>query len=153
MGESDADWSGDVNERKSTTRYYFKLNGRGAALSWGVRKQAAVALSSSEAEYQGMAAAVHEVLFLNQLLENFGIQQKRPIAIGEDNQSCIRLCQNPVMYKRSKHIKTKFHFIRDKTEDGRMGLIQFITFLHTKRQRTSSQSPYPFQKWKHSERF
>ena len=108
----------DVNDRKSTTGYYFKLNGRGAALSWGVKKQATVALSSSEAEYQGMAAAVQEALYLKQLLEDFGIQQKRPIAIGEDNQSCIRLCQNAVMHKRSKHIETKFHFIRDKTEDG-----------------------------------
>ena len=41
VGESDADWSGDVNDRKSTTGYYFKLNGRGAALSWvsGCRPQ------------------------------------------------------------------------------------------------------------------
>ena len=122
MGESDADWSGDVNDIKSTTGYYFKLNGRGAALSWGVKKQATVALSSSEAEYQGMAAAVQEALYLKQLLEDFGIQQKRPIAIGEDNQSCIRLCQNPVMHKRSKHIETKFHFIRDKTEDGTISI-------------------------------
>ena len=58
VGESDADWSGDVNDRKSTTGYYIKLNGRGAALSWGVKKQATVALSSSEAEYQGITAAV-----------------------------------------------------------------------------------------------
>ena len=150
VGESDADWSGDVNARKSTTGYYFKLNGRGAALSWGVKKQATVAFSSSEAEYQGMAAAVQEALYLKQLLEDFGIQQKRPIAIGEDNQSCIRLCQNPVMHKRSKHIETSF------TSSGtkqRMGLFQFITFLQTKWQRTSSQSPYPFRKWKHSEQF
>ena len=122
MGESDADWSGDVNDRKSTTGYYFILNEDGAALSWGVKKQATVALSSSEAEYQGMAAAVQEALYLKQLLEDFGIQQKRPIAIAEDNQSCIRLCQNPVMHKRSKHIETKFHFIRDKTEDGTISI-------------------------------
>ena len=55
---------------------------------------------------------------LKQLLEDIGIQQKRPIAIGEDNQSCIRLCQNPIMHKRSKHIETNIHLIRDKTEDG-----------------------------------
>ena len=140
VGESDADWSGDVNDRKSTTGYYIELNGRGAALSWGVKKQATVALSSSEAEYQGMAAAVQEALCLKQLLEEFGIQQNRPIAIGDDKQGCIRLCQNPVMHKRSKHI-------------GRMGLFQFITFLQTKWQRTSSQSLYPFRKWKHSEQF
>ena len=122
VGKSDADWSGDVNDRKSTTGYYFKLNGRSAALSWGVKKQATVALSSSEAEYQGMAAAVQEALYLKQLLEDFGIRQKRPIAVGEDNQSCIRLCQYPVMHKRSKHIETKFHFIRDKTEDGTISI-------------------------------
>ena len=69
-----------------------------------------------------MAAAVQEALYLKQLLEDFVIQQKRPIAIEEDNQSCIRLCQNPVMHKRSKHIKTKFHFIRDKTEDGTISI-------------------------------
>ena len=128
VGESDAD-------RKSTTGYYFKLNGRGAALSWGVKKQATVAISSSEAEYQGMAAAVQEALYLKQFLEDFGIQQKRRIAIGEDNQSCIRLCQNPVMHKRSKHIETKFHFIRDKTEDGTIS----IHYVPTEKwQRTSS---------------
>ena len=72
-GESDADWYGSVNKRKSTTSYYFKLNGHGAALSWGVKKQATVAFSSSEGEYQGMTAAVQEALDLKQLLEDFGI--------------------------------------------------------------------------------
>ena len=122
VGESDADWSGDVNDRKPTTGYYFKLNGRGAALSWGVTKQVAVALFSSKAEYQFMAAAVQETLYLKQLLEDFGVQEKHPIAIEEDNQSCIKLCQNPVMHKRSKHIETKFHFIRDKTEEGTISI-------------------------------
>ena len=102
-----------MKDRKSTTGYYFKLNGRGGALSLGVKKQATVALFSSEAEYQGMAAAVQEPLYLKQLLEEFGIEQKHPIAIGEDKQSCIKLLQNPVMHKRSKYIEKKFHFIRD----------------------------------------
>ena len=117
VGEREADWSGDVNDRISTTGYYFKLNDRGAALSWGVMKQATVALFSSEAEYQGMTAAFQEALYLKQLLEDFGIQQKHQKAIGEDNQSCIKLCRNPVMHNRSKHIETKFNLIRDKTEN------------------------------------
>ena len=139
-----------MNDRKSTTGYYFKLNGCGAALSWGVKKQATVALPSSEAEYQGMAAAVQEALYLKQLLEDFGIQQKRPITIGEDNQSCIRLCQNPVMHKVAGTSKQSF------TSSGtrrRIGLFQFIASLQTKWQQTSSQSPYPFRKWKDSEQF
>ena len=62
LRESDTDWSGDVNDRKSTTGYYFKPNGRGTALSWGVTKQATVSASLSKAEYQGNAAAVQEAL-------------------------------------------------------------------------------------------
>ena len=122
MGESDAHWSGDVNDRKSTTGYNFKLNGRGAALSWGVKNQVTVALSSSEAEYQGTAAAVQEKLYLKQLREDIGIQPKHPISIGEDIQGSIKLCEDPVMQKRSKHIEMKFHFIRDKTEDGTISI-------------------------------
>ena len=53
---------GDVNDGKSTTDYSFKLNGRGAALSWGVKKQATIALFSSKAEYWGMAAVVQGAL-------------------------------------------------------------------------------------------
>ena len=154
VGESDANWSGDVNDGKSTTGYYFKLNGRGAVVSWGVKKQATVAFSSSEAEYQGMAAAVLEALYrkqlLKQLLEDFSIKQKRPIAIGEDNQSCIRLCQNPFMHMRSKHIRQSFISFGTRR---RMGLFQFFTFLQTKWQRTFSQIPYPFRKCKNSEQF
>ena len=69
-----------------------------------------------------MAAAVQEALYLKQILEDFGIQQKHPITFAEDNQSCIKLCQNPVMHKKSKHTETKFHFIRDKTEDGTISI-------------------------------
>ena len=52
-----------MNVRKSTTGYYCKLNVRGAALSWGAKKQGTVALSSSETEYQSMAAAIQEALY------------------------------------------------------------------------------------------
>ena len=115
--ESDSDWSGELNDRKSMTGYYFMLNGRGTALSRGDKQQATVALPSSEAEYHGMAAAAEEALYLKQLLEVYGIQQKHPIAIGEDYQSSIKLCQNSVLHKRSKQFETRFHFIQDKTED------------------------------------
>ncbi|XP_046858516.1 secreted RxLR effector protein 161-like [Xenia sp. Carnegie-2017] len=48
VGDSDADWSGDLNDRKSTTGYYFKFEGNGGAISWEVKKQATVALSSTK---------------------------------------------------------------------------------------------------------
>ena len=33
VGNADADWSGDLDDRKSTTGYYFKFQGNGAAIS------------------------------------------------------------------------------------------------------------------------
>ena len=75
-------------------------------------------MCSSEAEYQGKAAEVQGALYFKQLLDEFGIQQKYPLAIGENKQSCIRLCQNAVVHKRSKHMGTIFYFIREKTEEG-----------------------------------
>ena len=117
IGDSDADWSGDLNDRKSTTGYYFKFEGSGGAISWEVKKQATVALSTVEAEYQAMAAVVQEAIYLRALLEDFGFPMKKAIDIGEDNQSCIKMCHNPVMHKRSKHIDTKLHFIRERVEN------------------------------------
>jgi hypothetical protein len=117
VGDSDADWSGDLNDRKSTIGYYFKFEGNGGAISWEVKKQATVALSTAEAEYQAMAAAAQKAIYLRALLKDFGFSMKKAIDIGEDNQSCIKMCHNPVMHKRSKHIDTKLHFIRERVEN------------------------------------
>ena len=117
VGDSDADWSGDLNDRKSTTGYYFKFEGNGGAISWEVKKQATVALSTAEAEYQAMAAAAQVAIYLRALLKDFGFPMKKAIDIGEDNQSCIKMCHNPVMHKRSKHIDTKLLFIRERVEN------------------------------------
>ena len=121
-GDADADWSGDLDDRKSTTGYYFKFQGTGGAISWEVKKQATVALSSTEAEYQAMAAAVQEAIYLRALMKEFGYPMKEPTDIGEDNQSCIKMCHNPVMHKRSKHIDTKLHFIRERVENKEVGI-------------------------------
>ena len=120
VGDVDADRSGDLDDRKSTTGYYFKFQGNGAAISWGVKKQSTVALSSTEAEHQAMAAAVQEAIYLRSLMNDFGYPIKEPTQIGEDNQSCIKMCHNPVMHKRSKHIDT--HFIRERVENGEVGI-------------------------------
>ena len=113
QGASDADWSGDASDRKSTTGFYYKLNDSGGAISWNCKKQNTIALSSCEAEYQGMCAAVQGAIFLKQILEDLFISQMKPTQIAEDNQSCIKLCNNPVFNKRSKHMSTKLHYIRE----------------------------------------
>jgi hypothetical protein len=40
------------------------------------------------------------------------------IVIHCDNQSCIKLSENPMFHDRSKHIEIIFHFIRDNVQKG-----------------------------------
>ena len=58
IGYSDADWGGDLDDRHSTTGNLFVM-ARGA-ISWLSKKQAIVALSTSEAEYVALSLAAQE---------------------------------------------------------------------------------------------
>jgi hypothetical protein len=70
-----------------------------------------VALSSAEAEYMAASQASCEVLWLPKLLVGlFGVQL-RPTMIYCDNQSCIKLFENPFFHERYKHIEIPYHFI------------------------------------------
>ena len=51
-----------------------------------------------------------------------GYEQTDATIIGEDNQSCIKMATNPVLHKRSNHIDTKYHFIRERVEDNSVQL-------------------------------
>ncbi len=119
-GYSDADWAGDVGDRKSTSGYMFLLGG--AAISWRSSKQTCVALSTAEAEHVALSAAAQEALWLQQLASDLLNKSIRETTILEDNQSAICLAKNQQVHGRPKHIDIKYHFIRDLVEAGRIKL-------------------------------
>ena len=119
-GYSDADWAGDVGDRKSTSGYVF-LMGR-AAISWKSNKQTCVALSTAEAEYVALSAAAQEAMWLQQLTSDLLNESIREMTILEDNQSTICLAKNQNVHGRTKHIDIKYHFIRDMVAAGRIKL-------------------------------
>jgi hypothetical protein len=53
--------------------------------------------------------------------EMMGIKVAVP-QIMMDNRLAIALSRNPVLHGRSKHIKTKYHFIRECVEQGEICL-------------------------------
>jgi hypothetical protein len=120
LGYSDADWAGDTNKRKSTSGFVFLLGG--GAVSWGSKKQACVALSTTEAEYVALSQATREAIWLQELLNEFLQVPQKVVTMMVDNQSCIALARNPVHHKRTKHIDIQYHFIREALENERITL-------------------------------
>eukprot|EP00253_Pinus_taeda_P013492 PITA_13492 len=115
VGFTDSDWAGDPDDRKSTAGYVFTLGS--GPITWACKKQAAISLSSAEAEYRGAVEASKEALWLHQILSELGFEQQHPTTLWCDNQSAIQLCKDPVQHQRSKHIELHMHFIRKLIHD------------------------------------
>ena len=122
VGFSDADWGGDVDDRKSTSGYVFQIGG--STVSWRSKKQTSVALSTAEAEYISLSAATQEAVWIRQLCAELSAKPPiyDPTVIFEDNQSTIAMSHNPQFHGRSKHIGIKYHFVRDQVTKGTIDL-------------------------------
>ena len=112
---ADADWANDV-DRKSTSGYLYKLYGN--IICWATRKQSAVALSSTEAEFISLANCAAEYLWLKHFLNAFGTNiEQLPLKLYEDNQSCIASLTE-WEHKRLKHVDIKYNFGKDLYKNG-----------------------------------
>jgi hypothetical protein len=124
VGYTDSDWAGCAADRKSTSGCCFSLGS--GLVSWFSRKQKSVALSSAEAEYMAASQASCEAIWLRKMLVGLFGQEMSPTVIHCDNQSCIKLSENPVFHDRSKHIEIRYHFIRDWVQRGAVQL-QYVS--------------------------
>ena len=118
VGYSDSDLAGDVDTCRSTTGVLFFLGGN--LIIWQSQKQKVVALSSCEAEYIAATTAACQGIWLARLLAELKAKEAGATTLKIDNQSVIMLSKTPIFHDRSKHIDTKYHFIRDCIEEGRV---------------------------------
>jgi hypothetical protein len=109
VGYSDVDWVGNSVDRKSTSGCCFNLGSR--AISWFNRKHKSVALSFAEVEYMAANLASCEAIWLQKLLMGLFDRVLDITIFHWDNQSCIKLFENPMFHDRSKHIEIRYHFI------------------------------------------
>lgn len=114
-GFVDADFSNNISDRKSFTGYVFMSNG--GAVSWEARKQNCVALSSTEAEYIAISEASKEAVFIKGFLSEI-LKRNESVLLYNDSQSAQKLIKNPVYHNRTKHIDTRYHFIREVMSEG-----------------------------------
>ncbi|GJR47880.1 ribonuclease H-like domain-containing protein [Tanacetum coccineum] len=124
---SDADHAGCVDTRKSTSGGIQFLGDK--LVSWMSKKQDCTAMSSAEAEYMALSASCAQVMWMRTQLQDYGFNYNK-IPLYCDSQSAIAISCNPVQHSRTKHIHTRYHFIKEQVENG----IIELYFVRTKYQ-------------------
>lgn len=122
---TDSDWGSCINTRRSVTGCLVFIGSN--LVMWRSTKQRTVALASTEAEYMALSDGCKEVLWLSQFLQEVGLKNKDPIIIRVDNEGSMNLAEKQIILARSKHIDIRYHFIREKIEDGSIKLKQVST--------------------------
>ncbi|GKA82123.1 retrovirus-related pol polyprotein from transposon TNT 1-94 [Tanacetum coccineum] len=116
---ADSDHAGDYVDRKSTSGICTFM---GCCLtSWFSKKQTALAISTTEAEYVSAGKACQQALWMKQALVDYGIRLD-DIPIMCDNKGAIDLSKNPVQHSRTKHIEIRHHFLRDNVQKGNISI-------------------------------
>nr|GEX20200.1 retrovirus-related Pol polyprotein from transposon TNT 1-94 [Tanacetum cinerariifolium] len=113
--EEDADHAGCIDSRKSTYRGIQFLGDK--LVSWMSKKQNCTAMSSTEAEYVALSVSCAQVIWMRTQLQDYGFNYNK-ILLYCDSQSAITISCNLVQHSRTKHIHTRYHFIKEHVENG-----------------------------------
>jgi hypothetical protein len=95
-------------------------------VSWSSKKQTSVALSIAEAEYVAAGQCCVQLLWMRQTLRDFGYNLSKVLLLC-DNESAIRLADNPVEHSRTKHIDICHHFLRYHKQKGDIDVYHMST--------------------------
>ncbi|GJW64115.1 retrovirus-related pol polyprotein from transposon TNT 1-94 [Tanacetum coccineum] len=112
---SDVNRVGCVDTRKSTSGGIQFLGDK--LISWMSKKQDCTVMSSAEAEYVALSASCAQVMWMRIQIQDYGFNYNK-ISLYCDSQSAIAISCNPVQHSRTKHIHTRYHFIKEQVENG-----------------------------------
>jgi hypothetical protein len=121
-GFCDSDFAADPADRRSVSGVIMMFGG--GPVSWSSKKQkGTTALSTTEAEYLAMGAAVQDIIWLRRLLADLGEVQHSPTRLFVDNQAAISIAESGrVGHNRQKHIDIKHHFVKGVISEGTVAL-------------------------------
>jgi hypothetical protein len=116
FGYVDTDYAGDGDSSHSTEGHVFFV--AGGPVLWASKRQETVALSTVEVEYTAFTRASQQAMWISKSLAEVGLCQKWPTNIFTDNQGAIANMQNYKSHCRTKHIRVKYHFVKERVEAG-----------------------------------
>jgi len=108
---TDADHNTCPETSRSTSGRVLLL--AGAAIEWSSKKQSIATLSTLESEYVALSSACQAIVWARGLLHELGAPQHQPTPVWCDNQGAITVTKNPESHHRTKHIRLKYHYIKD----------------------------------------
>ncbi|KAK1660486.1 hypothetical protein QYE76_048645 [Lolium multiflorum] len=99
--------------------------------TWASSKQCTVVKSSTESEYIE-ASEASEAVWMKRFIVELGVVPSAldPFVIYCDNMGAIANAQEPRSHKRLKHIKLRYHSIREYIEDGEVKICKVHTDLN-----------------------
>jgi len=93
-------------------------------VSWKSKKQSTVSRSCTESEYRSLAHVSCEIIWIQKVLFDLGYKSLIPVKVFCDNESAIKIAQNPVFHERTKHFEVDLQFVREKVENGTLKLLK-----------------------------
>lgn len=107
-----------------------------------------VATGSMEAEYIALSLC-KDIQYFRRVLEELGWPQTAPTVIYEDNMSAIKLASAPQIQRKSRHIHTKYHNVRNLVANDTINLTHLSTHELAADLMTKSLGPTKFKYFRH----
>ena len=92
---------------------YFRVFLGGNLVTWRNKKKNVVSHFSAKSGYRAMTQAACEILWVEFLLKDLGVQVKRLIPMYCDNKAATFHGNNPAFHELTKPVKVDCHFIKD----------------------------------------
>jgi hypothetical protein len=116
---SDADWATEAGRHSISGFISFF---RGCPINWASKKQPVVALSSMESEVIAANLAVKEGAWMRKVILALDSNCEAVVNVAVDNQAAIYFAQADTDHTRSKHIDTRYYYVKEKVQDGTIRL-------------------------------
>jgi hypothetical protein len=91
-------------------------------ISWQRRKQSSITFNMEEVKYIVACSASCEAIWIQKLLTGLFDLEMEETMILCDNQSCIKMTENPLFHDKSKHIEIRYHYIHDMVQRGAINI-------------------------------